>query len=59
MDKKETTNTIYQPNYKADAIYQKPEKQTFDTTDWPHSNRKFRIYDEFTKTFDKTTNIEK
>ena len=57
MDQKEKTRTIYKPNYKPEVIYSKPEKQTFDRTDWP--TRKFKIYEEFTKTFDKTTNIEK
>jgi len=57
MDKKEKTEKIYEPNYKTDLKYSKPQKQEFDKSDWP--TRKFRIYEEFTKTFDKTTNIEK
>jgi hypothetical protein len=57
IDKKEKTNKIYTPNYIPEHSYAKPSKQTFDATDWQF--RKFKIYNEFTKTFDKTTNIEK
>lgn len=57
MDKKENTNTIYDSKYKPQVSYFKPPKQTFDTSDWPY--RKFKIYNEFTKIFDKTTNLEK
>lgn len=57
IDKKERTNKIYTPNYVSEHANKKPEKQTFDTSDWPY--RKFKIYEDFTKTFDKTTNIEK
>ena len=42
---------------KTNLNYIKPEKKIFDRSDWPI--RKYKIYNEFTKTFDKTTNIEK
>jgi hypothetical protein len=57
MDKKEKTDKIYEPNYVSEHEYKKPSKQVFDNTDWQF--RKYKIYNEFTKTFDKTTNIEK
>jgi hypothetical protein len=57
IDNKEKPQKIYEPNYKTNLNYIKPEKKIFDRSDWPI--RKYKIYNEFTKTFDKTTNIEK
>ncbi len=52
----EKTDKIFNPRYKAEKPFMKPPKETYDKSDWNYRN--FRKYDEFTKFFDKKTNIE-
>lgn len=57
MSQKEKTDTIYNPKYKVNKTYMRPMSAQFDRSDWPY--RKYKIYDDFTKTFDKTTTLTK
>ena len=54
MNKKEKSKKIFDPHYKVNENFHKPEKEVYDRTDWGY--RKFKKYDEFTKKFDKITN---
>lgn len=54
MNKKEKSDKIFNPHFKTDENFQKPEKQSFDKSDWGY--RKYKNYNEFTKKFDKTSN---
>lgn len=50
MNEKERTDKIYNPKYQVEKnFFVKPSRQ-FDKSDWEF--RKFRKYDNFTKTFD-------
>ena len=54
MNKKEKSDKVFDPHYQANENFTRPEKQSFDRSDWGY--RKYKKYDEFTKRFDKTTN---
>jgi len=57
MSKKEQTRRIFNPKYKVDEPYLKPAKHIYDTSDWDY--RKFKKYDEFTRSFDTNIHLEK
>ena len=57
MTQKEKTDTIYNSKYKVADPYIHPPKAVYDDSDWGF--RKFKHYQEFTKKFDKGTNLEK
>ncbi len=56
MNKKERTDIIYNPKYKVEEPFNFPPKEVYDKSNW--NFRKYKKYDEFTKTFDSSTNIE-
>ncbi len=53
MNNKERTDKIYDSKFKVNEPFKHPAKSTFDKSDCGF--RKFKHYDEFTKTFDKGT----
>lgn len=56
INKKEKTDTILNSKYKLEEQYKKFSKDTYDSSDWGY--RKYKIYDQFTKKFDKITNVK-
>ena len=46
---------MYHPKYKVDEPFKIPPKEVYDKSDWGF--RKYIKYDEFTKTYDKRTNL--
>ncbi len=57
INQKEKTNTIYNSKYKVAEPFLHPPKATYDQTDVGF--RKYKHYEEFTKRFDKGTNLAK
>jgi hypothetical protein len=57
INQKEKTDKIYNSKYKVTEPFHIPPKETYDKTDW--NFRKFKKYDEFTKTFDKTNSVDR
>jgi len=56
INEKKKSDEIFNPKFKVEKSFMKPPKETYDKSDW--NFRHFRKYDEFTKFFDKKTNIE-
>ena len=52
----EKTDRIFHPRYKVQENFMVPPKELYDKSD--HGFRKYKKYEEFTKAFDKTTNLE-
>jgi hypothetical protein len=57
MNKKIKTDTFYNPKYRVETPFMRQPKTNFDNTDWGY--RKFKIYEDFTKKFDRRTVLEK
>ena len=55
IDKKERTDTIFNPHYSTVEKFSFPEK--FKAKETIRERPKYRHYDEFTRTFDKKTNL--
>lgn len=57
MNKKERTDTFYNPKYRVKSPFMHQPKTFYDSKDWGF--RKFKTYEDFTKRFDKATCLEK
>jgi len=56
IGEKEKTDKVLNPKYIPEKSFMKPQKKIYDKSDW--NFRKYKKYDEFTKFYDKKTNIE-
>ena len=57
MNKKIKTDTFYNSKYRVETPFMRQPKTNYDNTDWGY--RKFKIYEDFTKKFDRRTVLEK
>ena len=52
---KEKTDKILDPHYRTTKTYQRPQSAKFDDRDWGF--RKYKIYEDFTKKYDRPNNL--
>jgi hypothetical protein len=52
---KEKIDKILDPHYKTTKTYQRPQSAKFDDRDWEF--RKYKIYEDFTKKYDRPNNL--